>query len=198
MHCSGAILAGGKSTRMKFNKAFATIAGKSVYQIILEKFQLYFDDIITISNEPNLYEKPGNSVFPDVYPGLGPVAGIHSALYHARFEAVFVMGCDMPFMNMKLVEYLLDRLESYDCVVPEIDGKLQPLSAVYSKKCLPLLTDCLINDRLKLIRIYEEELNAKIISGQDMEAFGNIHEIFMNVNDPAALELARTIAGRYL
>ncbi|MBP1762508.1 MAG: Molybdopterin-guanine dinucleotide biosynthesis protein MobA [Firmicutes bacterium] len=198
MLCSGAILAGGKSTRMKFNKAFAAIADKSVYQIILEKFQLYFDDIITISNEPYLYEKPGTSVFPDVYPGLGPVAGIHSALYHARFEAVFVMGCDMPFMNMKLVEYLLDRLGSYDCVVPEIDGKLQPLSAVYSKKCLPLLTDCLSNDRLKLIRIYEEELNAKIISEQDMVAFGNIHEIFMNVNDPAALELARTIAGRYL
>lgn len=198
MLCSGAILAGGKSTRMKFNKAFAAIADKSVYQIILEKFQLYFEEIITISNEPHLYEKLGAPVFPDVYPGLGPVAGIHSALYHARFDAVFVMGCDMPFMNMKLVEYLLARLGSYDCVVPVIDDKLQPLSAVYSKKCLPLLTDCLSNDRLKLIRVFEEELNAKIITEQEMDSFGNIHEIFMNVNDPAALELARMIAGRYL
>jgi len=83
-------------------------------------------------------------------------------------------------------------------VVPVIDDKLQPLSAVYSKKCLPLLTDCLSNDRLKLIRVFEEELNAKIITEQEMDSFGNIHEIFMNVNDPAALELARMIAGRYL
>lgn len=182
---------------MKFNKAFATIANKSVYHIILEKFRLTFEDIITISNEPNLYEAPGVLVFPDVYPGLGPVAGIHSALYHARFEAVFIMGCDMPFMNMDLVEYLLVRLGDYDCVVPEIDGKLQPLTAVYSKKCLSVLDDCLNHDRLKLIRVFEE-LNARIVTAQDLISFGNIHEIFMNVNDPEALMLARKIAGRYL
>ncbi|NLV21403.1 MAG: molybdenum cofactor guanylyltransferase [Syntrophomonadaceae bacterium] len=182
---------------MKFNKAFAAITDKSVYQIILEKFRQSFDDIITISNEPHLYETPGALVFPDVYPGLGPVAGIHSALYHARYEAVFVMGCDMPFMDMDLVEYLFAHLADYDCVVPEIDGKLQPLSAIYSKKCLPVLTDCLNHDRLKLIRVFEE-LNAKIIVEKDLASFGNIHEIFMNVNDPEALVLARMIAGRYL
>lgn len=197
MHCSGAILAGGKSTRMKFNKAFATISEKSVYQIILNKFRQNFDDILTISNEPQIYDALGTEVHTDVYPGLGPVAGIHSALYYARFEQVFVMGCDMPFMNMDLVDYLLAALESYDCVVPEIDGKLQPLSAVYSKKCLPVLTDCLNNDRLKLIRVFEE-LNARIIDEQELSRFGEVREIFMNVNDPPALELAREIAGRYL
>lgn len=182
---------------MKFNKAFATISEKSVYQIIMDKFRQNFDDILTISNEPQLYEALGTEVHTDVYPGLGPVAGIHSALYYARFEQVFVMGCDMPFMNMDLVDYLLAALESYDCVVPEIDGKLQPLSAVYSKKCLPVLTDCLNNDRLKLIRVFEE-LNARIIDEQELSHFGEVREIFMNVNDPPALELARGIAGRYL
>lgn len=195
MQCSGAILAGGKSTRMKFNKAFATILERSVYQIITDKFQQYFDDILTISNEPHLYENEGVAVHPDVYPGLGPVAGMHSALYYARFEQVFIMGCDMPFMKMDLVGYLLSRLETYDCVVPEIDGQLQPLSAVYSKKCLPVLTDCLNHDRLKLIRVFEE-LNTRIIYEQELVHFGDVREIFMNVNDPLALDLARTIAGR--
>ncbi|HPF20253.1 MAG TPA: molybdenum cofactor guanylyltransferase [Syntrophomonas sp.] len=197
MHCSGAILAGGKSTRMKFNKAFAVIADKSVYQIIVEKFQQSFEDILTISNEPNLYRQMGTRVCEDVYPGLGPVAGIHSALYHACFDAVFVMGCDMPFMNMELVAYMLAQLGDYDGVVPQIDGKLQPLSAIYSKKCLPVLTDCLQNDRLKLIRVFEE-LNAKTIAEQELCQFGNIREIFMNVNDRDQLSLARNIAGRYL
>jgi molybdopterin-guanine dinucleotide biosynthesis protein A len=198
MHCSGVILAGGKSSRMKFNKAFAAIGDKSVYQIILEKFQYSFEDIFTISNDPYLYEPMGTLVFPDIYPGLGPLAGIHSALFHARFEAVFVMGCDMPFMNMQLVEYLLMQLGSYECAVPEVDGRLQPLATVYGKKCLPLLTECLSSDKLKLIRVFEEKLNANIITEQDMASFGNIHEIFMNVNNPAALESARTIAGRYI
>lgn len=197
MKTSGVILAGGKSTRMKFNKAFACIAGQPVVQIILEKFQLFFDETIIISNEPKLYEKLGFTICPDVFPGLGPVAGIHSALYHACYDRVFVMGCDMPFMNMALVDFLLDSLEDYECVVPEIDTHLQPLSAVYSKKCLPVLTQCLENDKLKLIRVFEE-LYTRVITDTQMERFGNPREIFMNVNDQAALETAQQIAGRYL
>lgn len=197
MKTSGVILAGGKSTRMKFNKAFASIAGQPVVQIILDKFKHFFNETLIISNEPQLYEKLGYAIYPDVFPGLGPVAGIHSALYHARYDRVFVMGCDMPFMNMALVKFLLDSLEDYECVVPELDSHLQPLSAVYSKKCLPVLTQCLENDKLKLVRVFEE-LYTRVITNQQMEDFGNPREIFMNVNDQAALEIAQQIAGRYL
>lgn len=197
MKTSGVILAGGKSTRMKFNKAFASIAGQPVVQIILDKFKHFFNETLIISNEPQLYEKLGYAIYPDVFPGLGPVAGIHSALYHARYDRVFVMGCDMPFMNMALVKFLLDSLEDYECVVPELDSHLQPLSAVYSKRCLPVLTQCLENDKLKLVRVFEE-LYTRVITNQQMEDFGNPREIFMNVNDQAALEIAQQIAGRYL
>lgn len=197
MKTSGVILAGGKSTRMKFNKAFACIAGQPVVQIILDKFKIFFDETIIISNEPWLYENLGFKICPDVYPGLGPVAGIHSALYHASNVRVFVMGCDMPFMNMALVRFLLAELKDYECVVPELDTRLQPLSAVYSKKCLPVLTECLEHDKLKLIRVFEE-LNTRIVDEKQMKQFGNPREIFMNVNDQTALELAQQIAGRYL
>jgi len=197
MKTSGVILAGGKSTRMKFNKAFACIAGQPVVQIILDKFTVYFDETIIISNEPQLYKDLGFKICPDIFPGLGPVAGIHSALYHASNDRIFVMGCDMPFMNMSLISFLLDSLEDYDCVVPELDTRLQPLSAVYSKKCLPVLTECLEHDKLKLIRVFEE-LYTRVIDEMQMKQFGNPQEIFMNVNDQTALELAQQIAGRYL
>ncbi len=197
MKTSGVILAGGKSTRMKFNKAFAYIGGQPVVQIILDKFKLFFDETIIISNEPKLYEDLGFAVYPDVFAGMGPVAGIHSALYHAGSDKIFVMGCDMPFMNMDLVKFLFDKLEDYECVVPELDSHLQPLSAVYSKKCLPVLAQCLENDKLKLIRVFEE-LYTRVITDKEMECFGNTREIFMNVNDQAALEIAQQIAGRYL
>lgn len=197
MKITGAILAGGKSSRMKFNKALAIISGKPVFKIILDKFQLYFDETITISNEPQIYSDFGTVIYPDIFPGLGPVAGIHSALFHARYDRVFVMGCDMPFMNMELVTFLSDHLEDYDCVVPVLDDKLQPLSALYSKSCLPILTSCLENDKLKLIRIFEE-LNHLVIPELQLAQFGEPQEIFLNVNDQAALVLAQQIAGRYL
>lgn len=196
MKASGVILAGGRSSRMKFNKAFAEIGGRPVIKIIIDKFARLFDETIIISNEPEVYEQLGVPVYPDVYPRMGPVSGIHSGLCHASYERVFVLGCDVPFINMQLVEYMLNILDDYDSVVPEIDCYLQPLAAVYSRKCAPVLQTCLETNRVKLIRIFEE-LNALVLKRPELEQFGIVEEIFLNVNDIQALQLAGEIAGRY-
>ncbi len=196
MKASGVILAGGKSSRMKYNKAFAEIAGRSVINIIVDKFNQYFEEIIIISNEPELYYELGPVVYTDIYPHMGPVSGIHSGLYHARHDQAFILGCDVPFINMELVEYMFNQLGDYDSVVPEIDTYLQPLSAIYSKKCLPVLTNCLENNKVKLIRIFEE-LNALTLNRNELERFGVVEELFLNVNDLEALNRAKQIAGRY-
>jgi molybdenum cofactor guanylyltransferase len=196
MKASGVILAGGRSSRMKFNKAFAEIGGRPVIKIIIDKFARSFDETIIIANEPDLYAHLGPAVYPDIYPRMGPVSGIHSGLFHAKNEAVFVLGCDMPFVNMDLVAFMVSVLADHDSVVPEIDGYLQPLAAVYHCKCLPILTDCLKTDRVKLIRIFEE-LNALVLNRDILQRFGIVEEIFLNVNDMNALQLAGQIAGRY-
>ncbi len=193
---SGVILAGGRSTRMKFNKAFARIEGRPVINIIIDKFSQVFDETIIISNEPQLYESFGLKVYTDVYPGLGPISGIHAGLYWARYDKAFVSGCDMPFMNMDLVKDMISKLDNYDSVVPQIDSHLQPLSAVYSRKCMPVLTDCLENNKLKLVRIFEE-FDALVLPRSELEKYGIVEEIFLNVNDIQALDRATQIAGRY-
>ena len=196
MKASGVILAGGRSSRMKFNKAFAEISGQQVINIIADKFTGLFDETIIISNEPELFGYLGLAVYTDVYPRMGPVSGIHSGLYHARYDRAFILGCDVPFINMELVEYMIAKMGDYDSVVPKIDSYLQPLAAVYNRKCLPVLAACLQEDRVKLIRIFEE-LNALVLSRNELEKFGIVEEIFLNVNDIEALNLATKIAGRY-
>lgn len=195
MNASGVILAGGKSSRMRFNKAFAQISSRPVIEIIIDKFNTVFDETIIISNEPDLYRHFGLKVYTDIYPRLGPISGIHSGLVNAMNDVIFVVGCDMPFINMELVQYMLDQLGDHETVVPSIDSNLQPISAVYSRKCIPLLADCLENDKLKLTLIFKE-LDAVIINEDILEKFGKIREIFYNVNDLNALEAARQIAGR--
>lgn len=196
IEATGVILAGGKSSRMKFNKAFAEISGQPVINLIIGKFAGLFAETIIISNEPELFTHFGLPVFTDIYPRMGPVSGIHSGLYHASYDKAFILGCDVPFINMKLVEYMADNLGDYDSVVPEIDTYLQPLAAVYSRRCLPVLTACLEGDRVKLIRIFEE-LNALVMGRDELERFGNVEEIFLNLNDIETLDLAIKIAGRY-
>ncbi|HEX3010791.1 MAG TPA: molybdenum cofactor guanylyltransferase [Syntrophomonadaceae bacterium] len=196
MKTSGVILAGGRSSRMRYNKAFAEIGGKRVIDIIVHKFSGIFDETLIISNDPEQYIALGLPVHTDVYPRLGPVSGIHAALYHAAFDSVFVLGCDMPFMNMDLVKYMLDRLGQHDSVIPEINGFLQPISAAYRKTCLPVMTECLEKQLLKLVLIFKE-LDTIRVYEPELSHFGKVQDIFMNVNDEKALNLARSIAGRY-
>ncbi|MEN6461603.1 MAG: molybdenum cofactor guanylyltransferase [Syntrophomonas sp.] len=197
MHATGVIMAGGRSSRMKFNKAFAEIGSRPVINIIINKFINFFDETIIISNDPEQYATFNLPTYSDVYPRLGPVSGIHSALYYASFDKVFVLGCDMPFMSMKLVEHMLDQLEDHEAAVPELDGYLQPISAAYSKKCLPVLTNCLNNNLLKLVLVFKE-LDTLKLKESELRRFGEIREMFFNVNDPEALNEARIIAGRVL
>lgn len=195
MQSSGIIMAGGRSSRMKFNKAFAQVGGKPVIQIIIDKLQPIFQELMIISNEPQLFTSFGLPIFQDVYPYLGPVGGIHSALVNASFDQMFILGCDMPFMNMQLVEYMLGKINNYDSVVPEIDSYLQPLAAVYNRSCLPIFSECLEHDKLKLTLIFSE-LNALVLKEDELQKFGRVREMFFNVNDPDALAEAQEIAGR--
>ena len=190
-------MAGGRSSRMKFNKAFAEVGGKPVIQIIIEKLKPLFEELIIISNERQLFKSFGLPIYQDIYPYLGPVGGIHSALVNASYDQMFILGCDMPFMNMQLVQYMLSKISDYDSVVPEIDSYLQPLAAVYNRSCLPVFTECLEHDKLKLTRIFSE-LNASVLNEDELQKFGNVREMFFNVNDPVALAEAQKMAGRLL
>ncbi len=194
MQVSGVILSGGRSSRMTFNKAFADICGRSVLEIIIKKFEKYFDDLMIITNEPELYHGLGPAVYTDVYPHMGPMAGIHSGLYYSRHETIFLLGCDMPFINMELVAYMLENCSGYDCVVPVINNKLQPLAAVYNSSCLTALTDCLENNKLKLT-MFVESLDTRYMYENEIRPFGDIGTMFFNVNDMAALKRAREISG---
>jgi len=194
---SGAILAGGKSTRMKFNKAFAHINNKTVIEIILSKYISFFNETLIIANEPELYEKFRVKVHKDIYHGYGPIAGIHSALYNASNAVVFISGCDMPFVNLQIVQYMIDRTNGFDAVVPKIEGQLQPLFAVYTKQCLPIIKDCLENSKLKLVRIFEE-LNTLVINEDEINKFGNIKDCFLNLNDQEALYNAQMMYRRLI
>ncbi|MGI6453845.1 MAG: molybdenum cofactor guanylyltransferase [Syntrophomonadaceae bacterium] len=197
VNISGVILAGGKSSRMNFNKAFAYVGDKTVIEIICAKFASFFSETIIISNQPHLYQKYCDKVFVDIYPGRGPMSGIHAAIYHSSNDAIFVLGCDMPFVNMQIVSYLISQLNGYDCVIPRVDGYLQTTCGLYTKKCYPVLTECLEKNKLKLSLTFAQ-LHTRLVEEEELAPWGNIRESFFNLNDPDTLKKAREISGRLL
>lgn len=183
---------------MKFNKAFAEIGGQRIIDILINKFKNNFTETIIISNEPQLFSDLGVKVYTDLIPSQGPISGIHAGLTYARNDRAFVCGCDMPFVSMEVVEYLLNCLGDHDSAVTEIAGRLQPTAAVYSRRSLPLLTESLERGWLKLVRLFHEQLDAVVVNESELAAFGDVNELFFNINDVDDLEKAQSIAGRLL
>lgn len=186
------ILSGGRSSRMQENKAFVKVAGCRIIDIILDRMRPSFKEVLIVSNEPELYDRLGVPVYTDIYPRMGPIAGIHTGLVRAAEDKIFVMGCDMPFFTAEAAGYVMGRLESYHSAVPIMQGYLQPLSAAYNKSCLPIMEDSLRHNHLKLVRLFEI-LEHTMITAEELSRFGPPEELLMNVNDPATLVRAQEI-----
>jgi molybdopterin-guanine dinucleotide biosynthesis protein A len=90
----------------------------------------------------------------DELPFQGPVGGIYYGLSATNGEFAFVTSCDAPFLNPALISFLTAEISSYDVVVPFLQGRLQPLHAVYRKSVLPLLKEQLERGDLRPVSLY--------------------------------------------
>jgi molybdopterin-guanine dinucleotide biosynthesis protein A len=140
----GAILAGGRSSRMGCEKAMLDLDGKPFIAHIAENLQRAVGSVIIISNDSHSFEFLGLSVYGDIYRDCGPLGGIHSALTNAGTEKVFIISCDMPFVSADAIEYIISRENPEAMVtVPLVSNRLQPLCGIYKTDCLKALVDYL-------------------------------------------------------
>lgn len=193
VNATGVILAGGKSKRMNTNKALIQLGNKTIIERVMDELSSKFENIILVTNENKKYIHLNKKIINDVYPGLGAVAGIHAALFHERENPyIFVAGCDMPFIKGDLASYLLSLAPGYDVVVPCVGNYLQPLAAVYSVLCLPVMDAHLKSNKLKIKYMFSE-LNVRYVSEREIASALEVSDItgmFININTPADLKHA--------
>ena len=134
--CSGVILAGGENKRFNGkNKGFCQINGQRIIDRIFSVFRRVFDDIILVTNSPELYLEWDCTIVTDIYPIRSSVTGIHTGLFYARHPYAFCSACDTPFLKKELIECVVSRIEpGMDLILPETQAGSEPLCAVYSKK----------------------------------------------------------------
>jgi len=136
--CSGVILAGGLSKRFSGkNKALLRVGDKRILDHILNTYTQIFNEIILVTNDPVPYTEWDIHVVTDVFNIQSPLTGIHAGLFHMALPYGFFTACDTPFLKKELIETIIDRIESQtDVIIPDTLEGLQPLSAVYAKRCL--------------------------------------------------------------
>lgn len=186
------LLSGGRSKRMGSHKALLDIGGKTLLDMVAQASE-GFEERILSANDPAIPTPEGFVRCGDIYPGCGPMAGIHAALAMTGCDALVVAPCDAPYYCKELARYLADQYEpDLDALVLlDDEGRAQPLSGVYSKSCLPVLEEHLKTDRLKIMRMLEEMRLKKIALPDHLNG-----RVFENLNTPEDVTAHRFRAQR--
>lgn len=184
------ILCGGKSSRMKQCKALLDVGGRTMLDIVKDAGK-GFDERILSVNDPLIPTPEGYLRCTDLYPGNGPMAGLHAALSMTACDALVSAPCDAPFYSEALAKYLAGAYEEQLDAVILVDStdRAQPLMGVYSKRIVPALEEGILSGRCKLMRLLDG-LSTKVIRlPEDMD-----ERVFRNVNTPE--EYAQLKAGK--
>lgn len=192
MKAGAIILSGGKSSRMGTNKALLKIDGKTNIERIKEALEEVFSDIILVTNEMEEYRFLNLPMVADIYPGKGPLAGIHSGLIASSYDVNFVVACDMPFISSNLAKYLIEQSDGYDVVVPKIGGKLHPLFSVFKKSNLSIIEDELKKEKLRIRDLFDL-LKVRVINEDEIvdTIDEDIERSFYNMNSPSDYEAVK-------
>jgi len=180
---SVAILAGGQSTRMGQDKALLTLAGKPVLQHVIDAVAPLTDDLFLGTNTPNNYQQFGLPMVPDIMPGKASLGGIYTAIARARHDWVFVVACDMPLLNPRVVTFLAGLRLRADVVAPRIFPQPETLHAFYHKRCLPFIKPYLDANRLKVIGFFDD-VSVSYVEKADLQSVAPSFDFLTNVNTP--------------
>jgi len=161
---TGVILAGGLNTRFSgANKALMQIGGIQILDRIYTVFNEIFEEIILVTNDPAKYLDWDLKIVTDIYPYRSSLTGIHAGLFYSTKPHSFITACDTPFLNKELVEAIICAVEPQtDIVIPETSTGLEPLCAVYSKRCQKPIENQLEKEEFKIDRFFSKVRIKKI------------------------------------
>jgi len=143
---TGVILTGGKSTRMGSNKSLLTIGGITVIERVVNLMKELFNSVILITNQPEEYSFLNVPMHEDIYQGIGPLAGIHSALLNSITEKNFIISCDIPLMTYEVIKYMVEFPTTKPITIAKADNFIQQLCGIYSKSLLQVIGNIIVKN----------------------------------------------------
>ena len=147
---TGIILAGGRSSRFGSDKALFSYRGKKLVEYSIEIIKPFCGQILLSTNQPEKFGFTGLPTTEDVYPGCGPVAGIHACLEQSKTEHHLVIGCDLPWLDTRLFEFILQNSKGQQVVMPMHKGFKETMASYYHRSCSPTLAKALREKRYKI------------------------------------------------
>lgn len=190
-----AILAGGRARRMGGQpKALLEVNGQTILARETAALRPLVRELLLVVGDPEPYREAaqtlGLQLVPDLHPSMGPLAGLEAALAHSSADALLVVGCDLPFLDERLLRLVKDGREGAQAVVPRVEGRPQPLHARYARTILPAVRARLTRGELRLLSLLDD-LEVDWIDEPELRTIDPDLNGLTNVNTPEELARAR-------
>ncbi len=183
------ILTGGKSSRMKTDKAFLDWNGQRLIDHLVKEMS-GFSDVMISCCKPEMYAGLPCRLITDQNRDYGPLEGIRRLLESAACENVFICAVDMPFVTGKLAEFLKSRMDpDTDCILAGTKDNPEPLCAIYNRRVLPVIEEMIKNGQHR-IRDMFDRINVRYA---DIADGGFSPEIMHNMNTGPEYEQAKNM-----
>lgn len=194
------VLAGGRSRRMGRDKIWLPLGTDAVPLIerVVTRMRPLAAEFLFSANAPDPFDAlvsrlrdqgVSAQVVPDLYPGAGPLAGLHAGLSAARSDLLLAVAGDMPFINPALVAHLAELMPGFDVVIPELPhprtGELvkEPLHAIYRRSCLGAVAARLASGDRPMVS-FLPDVRVCTVSPDEMRDFDPDFRSFFNLNTP--------------
>jgi len=175
------------------NKALLQVGNVTIVERVVHTLSPIFAEVILITNTPDAFAFLGLPVFGDLRVGKGSLGGLYTGLTVCSTEHAFLVACDMPFLSGKSIEYMLSVVDDHDVVIPRVLGELEPLHAIYSRRCLPHIGALLDVGDLKISN-FLHQVNVREVAEEELRRFDPRLLFIMNVNRPEELSAAQALA----
>ncbi len=187
---AGVVLAGGMNTRMGgLDKGRIPLRGVPLALRAVRLLAGIFEEVVLVTHSAQPYPRLPSGVLlaSDLFPGEGPLAGIHAGLARVSREAAFCAACDMPFLTAGFIRRMTRRFRELSCdiLLPRIGGEVEPLAALYRKVLLGRIED-ILRDGLgtSVRRLFPEARTAYF----DLPETPATRRLFINLNTPEDID----------
>jgi len=194
---TGVLLAGGKSRRMGEDKRYLVVGEQTLLERGLDVLRSIFQEVLVVIAQDSPPLDVDARVVRDLVPDCGSLGGLYTGLTQATTPYIFVVACDMPFLDPAVITQFTNRRATTDIVMAKLGARLHPMHALYGKRCLPVVEQMIRARQLKIQEMVSHaSLRVRYVTEADLLTLDPSGRSFHNVNTPADLEIARSLLAR--
>jgi molybdenum cofactor guanylyltransferase len=188
------VLGGGKSSRMGNDKAFLELGGRTLVSRALGLAASVAGRVAIVGASTKFMSLA--RVVEDVFPGQGPLAGIHAALSETDAAFNLMLAVDLPFLEKNFLLYLISQASRGSAVatVPKTQHGWQPLCAVYRREFAATAERALRAGKNKIDPLFRQ-VETRMVSEQEMSSLNFSESMFRNLNTPEEYRRAQAELG---